>query len=352
MTSGATVSIPCVVITGALGSGKTTVIRDLMERPGMEGTALIINEFGEVGLDHLLVSSAVETTLLMENGCLCCSLRGDLVDTVMALLGQVERGEIPAFDRLIIETTGLADPLPIIRDLSTASVLEGKVHLSGVTTCVDGVLGLSELSGNDVAIAQVAQADICLLTKSDLTEPLVLDQLREKILRINPLAFVMPIKAGHLPDPGIVFDTSSLLGQRVSAAKQHDHKHSSVPDLHSHDTGHDHHGLSGKHVHSGVESWSILLDRPLPWAVFKDWLDLVYSLKAAQMLRMKGLLWVEELDVPLLVQGVGPVITPLMKQPTWANDRPQTRLVLIAKNLSAAAIESSFQEHILKRCKV
>src|SRR6056297_672938 len=147
--------VPVSILTGALGSGKTTVIRELMQRPSMAGTALIVNEFGEVGLDHLLVTSAVETTLLMENGCLCCSLRGDIVDTVQNLFASVERGEVPAFSRILIETTGLADPVPIIRDLTQNAALIKRVTLAAVGTCVDGLLGAAALRNDPVAVSQL-----------------------------------------------------------------------------------------------------------------------------------------------------------------------------------------------------
>ncbi len=334
-------SIPCVVVTGALGSGKTTLIRDLLQRKGMEGTALIINEFGEVGLDHLLVSSAVETTLLMENGCLCCSLRGDLVDTVLALIGSAQRGEVPRFDRIVIETTGLADPLPIVRDLSTAPVLKGVVHLAGVTTCIDGLLGLAT---DPVAIAQVTQADLCLLTKSDMADPLALDQLREKVQQINPLATIMGLRQGRLPDPDILFKAAGRIGGR---AKHEDKDHSQTHSRYLDGKAHAHHGEHAHNSHSGVESWSILLDHPLPWARFRDWFDLVYSLNAGRMLRMKGLLWVTERQCPVLVQAVGPVAVPMVLQDSWPGLGPQTRLVLIARDLEAAKLDRSFREHAL-----
>ncbi len=323
--------VPCAVITGSLGSGKTTLIRDWMKRPEMSGTALIVNEFGEVGLDHLLVASAVETTLLMENGCLCCSLRGDLIDMILNLLGSAERGEIPAFDRILIETTGLADPVAIVRDLTATPVLQGKVRLSCVATAVDGVLGRGPLDNDPVAVNQVAQADICLITKTDLADPLALDGLREAIGAINPLATIHEVRGGKAPPGDLLYSDAADRELRVAKKSGHDgHSH-----RHSHE------------AHGGVESWSTTLEKPLPWKSYRDWFDLVYSLNPAAMLRMKGILRIEETDRPLFVQAVGPLVAPLEYLDAWPEGRPSTRLVMITRGLSADAIARSFDEMVL-----
>jgi G3E family GTPase len=332
MTAGQVVlPIPCSVVTGALGSGKTTLIRDWLKRPEMAGTALIVNEFGEVGLDHLLVSSAVETTLLMENGCLCCSLRGDLIDMILNLFASVQRDEIPPFRRILIETTGLADPVSIVRDLTATPVLKDKVRLAKVATAVDGVLGRNGLDGDPVAINQVAQADLCLITKTDLADPLVLDSLHELLTTINPLMSVHEVRGGKAPPGDLLFDTvasgniHSEAGH-VRKGGHHDHAHE---------------------THAGVASWSITLERPLPWPDLRDWFDLVYSLNAAAMLRMKGILWIQDRPRPLLVQAVGPLVTAPEWMDDWPEDRKNTRLVMITRGLAAEALERSFRKHVL-----
>lgn len=321
-------STPIAVVTGALGSGKTTVIRALMARPEMAGTALVINEFGEVGLDHLLVSSAVETTLLMENGCMCCSLRGDLVDTIMGLFSAVERKEIPPFRRILIETTGLADPVPILRDITLAPVLRDRVHLTGVATCVDGLIGRAGLTADPVANAQVAQADTCLVTKTDLADPLALDQLCEALRVLNPMMALHKVNEGALPPHDFLFAGPSADAPRLSQTTPHDHHHDAP--------------------HSGIDSWSTLIDAPLPWEPIRDWLDLIYSLNAARMLRMKGILWIEERSKPLLVQAVGPVVTPLQLLDEWPPGPRQSRLVLIFKGLDREALATSFEHSVLQ----
>ena len=332
--TGAAGPIPCAVVTGALGAGKTTVIKALMQRPSMAGTALVINEFGEVGLDHLLVSTAVETTMLLENGCMCCSLRGDLVDTVLSLFAGVERGEIPRFERILIETTGLADPVPVVRDLTAAEALRGKVRLAGVVTCVDALIGQTGLAGDPVAVSQVAQADTCLVTKTDLADPLAIDRLVEELGRINPIAAISRFSEGALPDADIVF------GDNVSPVPLP--QGGGTPDHgHAHD-----HARGGPHT--GIESWSAVIDRPLPWARLMAWLDLVYSLHAARMLRMKGILWVEDRECPVLVQAVGPVVAPPRPMAEWPDGARLTRLVIIAKGLGKVALDQSFRDHVLQ----
>ena len=335
--------VRCSVITGALGSGKTTAIRALMERPDMAGTALIVNEFGEVGLDHLLVSSSVETTLLMENGCMCCSLRGDVTDTILSLFTSVERGEMPPFHRILIETTGLADPVPIVRDLTTSPALAGRVTFLNVVTCVDGMIGRRQLAGDPVAVAQVAQADICLVTKTDIADPLALDYLIEDVARINPLAAIHRVREGDVPGTDVLFGNTSS-SRETPAPHVCDH---TCRD-HSDDHVHHHHDHSHDSPHPGVESWSIDLAEALPWDRLRDWFDLVYSLHAARMLRMKGLIRVEDRTGPVLVQAVGPVVTPVRLLDRWPDGRAASRLVMISKDLKPALLQESFERHVLR----
>lgn len=330
--------VPAVLVTGALGSGKTTLIRAWMGEPDMARTALIINEFGEIGLDHLLVASAIETTLLMENGCLCCSLRGDLVDTIEQLFEAVTRGALPPFDRILIETTGLADPVPIVRDLAMAPSLKGRVRLAAVATAVDGVLGKAALSDDATAVSQVAQADICFLTKADLADPLALDGLMEAVGTVNPIAEIRTVSASAPPRG------SDLFGGLADLAAPAPHKPHGTDDHghHHHDDDHHH-----PHAHSGVENFSVELAAPLSWPRLRDWLDHVYSLHAAHILRMKGILAIDGERRPLLVQGVGPLVMPLEFMDAWPDGRELGRLVLITRGLPAANLAASFRAEVL-----
>ncbi len=328
-------SLPCILLTGALGSGKTTILQDLMRRGDMAGTVLIVNEYGEVGLDHLLVSTAVETTLLMDNGCMCCSLRGDVVDTILGLFSAVERGELPPFRRILIETTGLADPVPIVRDITLDPALAGKVHLGAVCTVVDGLLG----PGRDaVGENQVAQADLCILSKDDLADELELDLIRERTQALNPVCRLYLKARDGLPTTQALETTHDKVAEASETG---------------HGKGHAHHSHAS--VHGGVASWSIETTQPLDWSRVRQWLDHIYSLHAARMLRMKGILAIDpaqdqslgqslaqDQSQGLLVQAVGPVVSPPKRIDVARADRATSRLVLIFRDLDARAIAESF----------
>lgn len=312
--------IPILLLTGALGSGKSTLLKAMTADPAMADTALIINEFGAVGLDHLLVSSAVENTLLLENGCVCCALRGDLVDTIAALLDRSDAGAMAPFRRIVVETTGLADPAPIVAELSAARNLAGRATLARVLTTVDAALGLTALG--DAGLNQIAQADHLALTKVDLAAPIEVDRLRERLAGLNPAAAVEIVAAGRLADPSVLFQPA-LPAHRPPVAGGHGHGH------------------------GGVESWSVRLDRPLPWALVGGWIELLCSLRPAQILRIKGVLWVDDCDLPVLAQVVGPLVSPAEVMPAWPAGPRESRMVVIARGLSAAAIAKSFSEDVL-----
>ena len=344
-------ALPLVLLTGALGSGKTTILRELLRDPRMADTALVINEFGEVGLDHLLVSSAVETTLLLDNGCVCCSLRGDLPDTLADLLRRRDAGEIPGFGRIVVETSGVADPAPILRDLAGALNLAGRVRLAAVATVVDGALGWRPEDGDEAAANQVLQADLLIVSKCDLADPLRLDLLCERLASANPAARILRATGGAVDPAALfapVFPRAAGAMERSGAHRlegEHDHGHS-----HAHGGMHaGGHGGTHGGGHGGVESWSIVLDRPLPWTIFRAWFDHLYSLRAAQIVRMKGILRVTERERPVLAQAVGPVVSPPVLLDAWPGGEPATRLVVIARGLSAAAIGQSFQTVALAR---
>lgn len=320
--------IPVLVLTGALGSGKTTLLRHLIEAPEMADTALVINEFGAIGLDHLLVSSAVESTLLLENGCVCCGLRGDLVDTVADLLDRRAAGAIPPFRRIVVETSGVADPLPIVRELREARNLAGRAALARIVTAVDAALGL--VDPGDVGLSQILQADTLALTKADLAPPIAVDRLVEKLGRLNPAAEVVTAREGRIPRPATLFEFGAVAAPRSADghAQSHGHQHAHGP-------------------HAEVASWSLRLDRPLPWALYGRWLELIYSLRPAQLVRMKGIVWTIERDLPVLTQAVGPLVAPLVLMPAWPEGRRETRLVVIARDLEAGAIAESFAAEVL-----
>ena len=333
--------VPIYVITGFLGSGKTTILRNIISQPGMADTALIINEFGEVGLDHLLVESSFDNVLMLDNGCVCCSIRGDLVDTVGDLFTKQAQGSIPPFSRIIIETTGLADPGPIIRDLTTARSLHGRCHLARVISTIDGVLGPQQLRDTDEVSAQIALADLCLVTKADIAGRNAVSDLLADLRAINPALDILVVSQGKV-DAATLFSSAAPAATRNDAhadhATPHDHDHQHA----THDEAHPVH-----HHHSGVESWSARIDRPLAWDRLRDWMAMVYSLRAPHILRMKGIFWLAESAQPVVMHGVAGLVSEPTTLAAWPDNKPESQIVFITKGLKAALLEESFAAHVL-----
>ena len=247
--------IPVTVLTGFLGSGKTTLLNKLLRRPELADTAVIINEFGEIGLDHLLVEkSDDEGMVTLNSGCLCCTVRGDLVRTMSELFLKRSRGEVSQFKRMVVETTGLADPAPILHTLMTDPLLASRYRLDGVVTTVDAVNGGSTLDNHEEAIKQAAVADRILLTKVDIADAAPLAELKHRLQHLNPGAEAISITAGEI-DPNAILnaglynpDTKSADVKRwlheEAYEGSHDHGHS-----HKHDHGHDHGHKHDDHGH-------------------------------------------------------------------------------------------------------
>ena len=328
--------IPVVLITGFLGSGKTTLLRSLIGQPGMANSALIINEFGEVGLDHLLVESSFDNILMLDNGCVCCSIRGDLVDTIGDLFAKEATGEIPPFSRIFIETTGLADPGPIVRDLTDAMSLRGRCSLRRVVVTIDGVLGLSQLRDTPEVSAQIAQADICIVTKSDIAGRNEVNVLLADLRSINPVLDIRTVSHGDIDAALLLAADDTVAGPPRGVMQHHDH------DEDAHDS-------SAHHHHSGVESWSLRLDRPLPWARLRDWMEGIYSLRAAHILRMKGVFWLAESDKPIVMHGVAGLVSTPTTLDHWPNGNRESQMVFITKGLSVAHLKASFAAEVLTR---
>jgi G3E family GTPase len=345
----ASAAIPVFLITGFLGSGKTTLLREMLARPGMQDTALIINEFGAVGLDQLLVQSAIENILLMEDGCLCCSIRGDLIDTIGGLFAKVELGELPSFGRIIIETTGLADPGQIVQDLVTARGLSNCIRLAKVITLIDGMLGLSQLDQNEEVVEQVIHADLCVITKCDLIDGETLSGLTRAISELNPTAEIM-----RSNDPGdrtgrVLAETQwnrsrPAAGARIRCDGGEDCDHGYGCNLaHAGFTN----GASRASVHQAVQSWSVRHEAPLSWLRVRAWLDALYSMRPANMLRMKGILHLDGEAKPIVVHGVGAMINDLTRLDNWPWPRPASEIVIITKDLDAQPVGRSFEAIVL-----
>lgn len=338
--------VPVTVLTGFLGAGKTTILNGLLRQPGMEGAAVIVNEFGEVGIDHLLVENIPGEAVLLESGCLCCSLRGDLVDTMNVLRLRAEAGDIPPFDRLLVETTGLADPAPILQTLIREPLLAGHYRLSAMVTAVDAVNGAEQLDSCPEAVKQAALASLILLTKTDIAAPASAAALEERLRRLNPVAERIRAVSGD------------VRGERIFAAADYDPRAAATsgypvaftpaPADDGSGRGHAHDREHG-HVHGdGIVTFCIERDGPVSWAALRVWLDSLTTLRGADLLRVKGLVDVEGHDVPVVIHGVQHIFHPPCEAAAWPGGVRRTRIVCIARGLDADSVSNALDAAVEK----
>ncbi|MCD7110106.1 GTP-binding protein [Rhizobium sp. DKSPLA3] len=295
------------VLTGFLGAGKTTLLNRLLSGPDLADTAVIINEFGDIGLDHLLVQSVDGDIVLLKSGCVCCTVRGDLKDAVLALFERRARGDIPPFRRLVIETTGLADPAPIIATLAADMMLKYHFAIGNVVTVIDVPNGLHNLETFEEAARQVALADRIVLTKTDLATAEACHALRIAVEAINPAAVVT---SGD--DSGTV---AALLTQDIHdlASRPAEARRWVASARH----GDHYHGGADRNRHGEIRAVSLTMDRPIAWARFSLWLSLLVHRHGTRILRLKGILDVEGAASPVVVHGVQHLIHPPFHLDAW-----------------------------------
>jgi G3E family GTPase len=333
-TGAAVASTPLSVITGFLGSGKTTTLSRLLADPRMSKAAVIINEFGEIGLDHLLVTRPREDVILLANGCLCCTVRGDLVDTLSGLFVDRARGKIMDFDRILVETTGLADPLPVLRTAHSDPELGGLLHLENVITTVDAVHGLGQIGSHPESVKQICTADTVLITKTDLAERGQIEQLRAVVGEINPGVEMIEVVHGEVP-PQRLFDSlnPTTLGMarlpRWLTASGAMTDHSQPPPAH----GHHYHA----HHREGVHSFTLTFDKPITAAGLQIWTQLLGDFRGADLLRIKGIVNIE--GRPYVLQAVQHLVHPLTELPEWPSADHRSRLIFITRNILQSDIE-------------
>jgi G3E family GTPase len=335
-------TIPITVITGFLGSGKTTLLSKLLRHPGMDKAAVIINEFGEVGLDHELVEKSEEEPILMESGCLCCTLRTDLVETLHDLFGRRARGETIEFDRVVIETTGLADPAPIVHTLIADPLVGRCFHLDSVVATVDGANGGDTLDAHEESVRQAAVADRLLITKTDIADASSISKLDERLDQINPGADRFKVINGEI-EPGRLFGAGLYDPMTKTADVQRWLNEEAYSDEneaeHGHHHDHDHHDHDHDH-HDGIHAFCIYKEEPLPWESWVGFLQSLIDARGADMLRIKGILNVDGLDQPVAVHGVQHVFHPPAILEKWPSGDRRSRLVFIAKDVPEQVIKT------------
>jgi G3E family GTPase len=328
--------IPVTLLTGFLGSGKTTVLNHLLRVPDLRDTAVIINEFGAIALDHLLVEKVSENLRVLNTGCICCTVRGDLVDTLRDLLARRSTGEISAFARVIIETTGLADTAPIMHTLMLDPIVTHDYCLEGVVTTVDAVNGWSTLHRHVEAVKQVAVADCLLLTKTDLAISDQIHTLEARLRALNPTARCQRVISGDVASDEMVARAWLDATRRtIDLAPPLWGKFTSAGGGTFGDPQRGQAAYHGPGQHSThVRAHCFTLDSPVSESAFGHWLDLMAAMRGERLLRVKGLVqMVERPDQPLVVHGVQHVFHPPRHLPCWPSEDRRTRLVFITQDL-------------------
>ena len=331
--------IPVNVITGFLGSGKTTLLQRLLAAPQLADTAVLVNEFGEVGLDHHLLRRLDDEVVLLRSGCLCCTIRGDLSAAMRDLYSKRERGEILSFRRLVIETTGLADPVPILSTVMAEPVLRHHFRLGNVVTTVDAVNGLMHLERQEESAKQAAVADRIVITKTDLADGTIIDELRRRLARLNPAAPQLEIAPSVAIDPDLLLTRDlydfegkteevrswlAIESQKARAASPHHHH----LDINRHD--------------ARIHAFCLRFQRPLDWTAFGIWLTMLLHCHGSDVLRVKGMLNVGANSGPVVIHGVQHLVHPPDHLPEWPDDDHSSRIVFIVRGLSRDMIERSF----------
>jgi G3E family GTPase len=345
--------LPVSLITGFLGSGKTTLLNKLLRHDGMGDSAVIINEFGEVGLDHLLVEAIDGEVAVLASGCVCCTLRSDLEETLRNLLIKRDRGEVPAFSRVLVETTGLADPAPIVQLLLNNPLVSHYLRLDAVVTTVDAVNGSQQIDEHAEAVKQAALADRLLLTKTDLAAADTTAQLEALLISLNPGATRHVVSNGEIA-PDALFGAALFDPARKTAdvrrwinesayraqAPGNGHEHAHGGNTHD---AHDH----AEHTHAGgIRACCLTSDQPLSWDAVSSWLARLRKGAGHDLLRVKGILNLIGETAPVAIHGVHHVFHPPVQLEGWPDADQRSRIVFITRGIAPEDLHASFVEHV------
>lgn len=350
--------IPVSILTGFLGAGKSTLLNRILKDPAAQDTAVIINEFGEVGIDNFLVETSGDTLLELSNGCLCCTVRGELVETLASLVDQIQTGKLKPIRRVVIETTGLADPAPVMQAVMGNPVIAQSYSLDGVVTVVDAVHGLSTIARHPEALKQVAVADRIVLTKKTLATDEAIAALRAEMMRLNPRAERLDGDAAAAGQISVMVnglydaqsktaDVARWLHEEMHHEHDHhhhDHDHDDDHHAHHHHAGHHHHHHDVNRHGADIRSFSILHDQPIDPLAVEMFVDLLRSAHGEKLLRMKAIVQLaDNPERPLVLHGVQSIFHTPERLPRWpeGSDR-RTRMVLITQGLSEEFVRDLF----------
>ena len=328
--------IPVTVITGFLGSGKTTLLSSILKKKEMQKTAVIINEFGEIGIDHSLIEHTDENIVELQSGCICCTIQGDLNKTLIDLFDKMMNGKVSSFNRILIETTGLANPVPIIHTLMSSIELIRIYSLDGVITVVDSINGEKTLDLHEESLKQLALAEKIILSKTDIVDKDEIKSLVYRIKEINPVSQIIFSKFGNIPleeifglgayDP---YKKSADVKNWLAAEKYKDKKH------------HHHHDVN-RH-NENIRAFSMMSENPVNMIAFSFFRDMITAALGANLLRMKGIVNIAGEERPAVIHGVQHIFHPVQWLETWPDNDRRTKLVFITQNIKKEQIEDFFR---------